>query len=315
MRIVFWGSDDFAITTLEAVSREHNLDVLICQPDQPAGRHKKYQPPPTKVWAEQNGITVFQPSSLSSSSGEGQEFYQEITRNSWDLFLVISYGKILPVRYLHLAHFGAINVHASLLPQLRGASPIESALWRGFESTGITIQRMVASMDAGPILEQKELNIKEGWDAGDLREQLSILSAEMLPPFLDKLAAGRVQEQEQDDSAATYCGKLIKEDLWLDWKRSAWEIYRQVLALSPKYGARTLWQGQTLKIFAAEVVDSETPQGAPGEIVLLGKGEIIVATAQGHLRLGALQPQSKKRMGAQDFVNGARLAVGMRFGE
>lgn len=315
MKIIFWGSDPFALPTLEVLFQRHELLAVICQPDQPAGRRRQLTPPETKIWAQQKSIPVLQPAKLKKN----EDLREALRQFNPDISVVISYGKIIPEDILHIPRYHSINVHGSLLPLLRGASPIESALWQGFLRTGLTVQEMAAEMDAGDILLTQEINIQDDWDAGRLREELSLMSSGLVQQTLEELAKDSITRTVQDPEAATFCGKIEKDDLWIDWTQSAQEIRNQIRALSPRWGARSLFQGRSVKIWQVEIAEQEETEVfndnalGPGSIALLKKSKLVLVTGQGFLELVKLQPENKKAMSAGDFINGFRPQIGDTF--
>lgn len=326
MKIAFWGSDSFALPVLEEIIKKHELALIVCQPDQRAGRNRKLAAPVTKTWALKRGIEVLQPDRLKGN----QEFVDELKKSGWDLFLVISYGKIIPKDILDIPAYGSINLHASLLPKLRGASPIQSAILNGFEESGITAQFMSSKMDAGDIISQERLRIPLEWDFGKLREELSILSVKFLSDVLESIQDNNFQRTVQSEEDATYCYKIETSDTIIDWSRDANTINNQVRAFSPKMGARTQYKGKMVKIWEAlnwpnfedfildKGLDSSglknIKEARPGEILVASKGKLLVATGRSYLEIVKLQPENRKLMVAADFINGFRPEINLFFG-
>ncbi len=299
---------------MERLRQEHQIAAMICQPDQPAGRNRQLTPVDTKKWAIENNIPVWQPERLR----QNVEIRRQIQDLQPDLSLVISYGKIIPEDILSMPRYHSWNVHASLLPELRGASPIESAILRGHQRTGLTIQKMGAEMDAGPLLATREVQIAEEWDAGDLRAALAALSPTLVAELLADPETAMQNAIEQDSSRVTFCSKIDKGDLWISWQLSAREIFNKTRALSPRLGGRTLFRSHLLKLWQVRPIYDNIPAEAdastrPGAIIYAKKAKLIVVTASGSLEIVKLQPENKKILSASEFINGFRPLVGEAF--
>lgn len=296
IRVAFAGTPAFALPSLRALLAHPRIEVVgvYTQPDRPAGRGRRVQPPPVKQLALERGLEVVQPASLKQEGA-----LQPLKRWQPDLLVVVAYGLLLPGALLEIPREGAINVHASLLPRWRGAAPIQRAILAGDRETGITIFKIVEALDAGPILLQKRTEIGPHETAGELAARLAELGAEALIETLERW--GELRPIEQDERLATYARKIEKGEAEIDWRRSAEEIERQVRAFNPTPGAYTLFEGRRLKIWRAEVV-SEEGEGRPGEIVRKDRS-LEVATGRGILRLLELQLAGGKRISARDFLN------------
>ena len=312
MRLIVMGTPGFAVPALEkVVAAGHDVRLVVCQPDRPAGRGQKLQAPPLKVAAQRLGLPVAQPETFRDPAAVAL-----LAQQAPEAIVVVAYGKILPRAVLEVAPHGCLNVHASLLPRYRGAAPIAWALLRGETKTGITIIRLVERMDAGPMLLQRFEPIRPDDTAGTLGERLARLGAEALVEALALVAAGRAEVREQDEAAATFAPKLTATDQVLDWKEPAAALGRRVRALAPQPGAQTVARGRLLKVLVAEVREGvpERWNGEPGMEVDLEPAGILVRAGEGCLLLTQVQPEGKRPMGAADFARGARLERGDRLG-
>jgi len=307
-RIVFFGTPAFALPCLEKLFQGvDQILAVVTQPDREKGRGQKKSSPPTKEFAIQHGIPVYQPEKVRD-----EKFIEAIKRLEPDLFVVVAFGQILPKALLDVPRFGAINVHASLLPQYRGAAPILWALLRGEKKTGITTMLMDEGMDTGAILLQVEVPIEKEDTGETLEKKLSVVGGELLMATLTGMKAGNIIPKPQDHSKATYAPQLKKEDGRIDWKRSAEEIERQIRAFNPWPGAFTRYEKGLLKIFRAEV-RGEHPRGEPGSVTWTGSDFIEVATGHGSLLIREVQPEGKRRMRVRDFLAGHKINVGTVF--
>lgn len=307
-RIVFFGTPAFAIPCLESLFQGvDQILAVVTQPDREKGRGQKKSPPPVKEFALLHGIPVYQPEKVRN-----EQFIEMIKYLEPDLFVVVAFGQILPKALLDLPKFGAINVHASLLPQFRGAAPIPWVLLRGEKKTGITTMLMDEGMDTGAILLQEEVPIEKEDTGETLEKKLSLLGGELLMATLRGMKAGTLVPRPQDHSKATYAPQLKKEDGRIDWKRSAEEIERQIRAFTPWPGAFTRYEKGFLKIFRAEVRE-EHPKGEPGSVIWTGSDFIDVASGYGSLRIREVQPEGKRRMQVREFLSGHKIKVGTVF--
>ncbi|MFS8873452.1 methionyl-tRNA formyltransferase [Synechococcus sp. R50.1] len=316
MRVVFFGTPEFALPSLQILLQPQSpFEVvgLVCQPDRPQGRGQKVLPPPTKVLAQAHGIPVWQPVRLRRDP----QVLAALEALAADVFVVVAYGQILPLTVLQMPKLGCVNVHGSLLPAYRGAAPIQWAIANGETETGVTTMLMDEGMDTGAILLQAKLPIGPEQTSLELAPQLAQLGAELLVETLLKLEKGELTPIPQDGSQATYAPLLKKPDFHLDWQRSAQALHNQIRAFSPN--CFTGIEGQRIKIVrsASPQLHSpppEIPQGSPGEVVGLARGEgIYVATGEGSLLIRRAQLPGRKEQSAWDLVNGGQLKVGMRF--
>lgn len=275
---------------------------MLTQPDRPAGRGMRSAPGAVKRLALARGLEVFQPETLRDAPSLAR-----IAAARPDALAVAAYGLILPPAALDAAPHGAINIHASLLPRWRGAAPIQRALMAGDRETGITIMRMDAGLDTGPMLAQERVPIACEDDAQTLHDRLAALGARMLVVALSNLEAGRAHAVPQPESGATYARKITKNDTQIDWQGDAGGIERLVRALRPHPGAVTRWRGEALKIWAARC---EPVPGAPGTVLRAGTEGIVVACGKGSLRVLELQRAGGRRLAAGEFLRGCPIAVG-----
>jgi methionyl-tRNA formyltransferase len=313
MRLVVMGTPAFAVPSLErVVAAGHEVRLVVCQPDRPAGRGQRLQAPRLKAAALRLALPVAQPETFRDPAAVAL-----LARQAPEAIAVVAYGQILPRAVLELAPHGCLNVHASLLPAYRGAAPIPRALLRGETETGITIIRLVERMDAGPMLLQRREAVRPDDTAGTLGERLAVLGAEALVEALGLLAAGRAEAREQDEAAATYAPKLTAADQVLNWKEPAAALHRRVRALAPQPGAQTTARGRLVKVLAAEAREGAPArwQGEePGTVVALAPEGILVRAGEGCLLLTRVQAEGKRPMAAADFARGARLDPGARLG-
>jgi methionyl-tRNA formyltransferase len=280
------------------------VPLVLTQPDRPAGRGMRSAPGAVKRLALARGLEVFQPETLRDARSLAR-----IAAARPDALAVAAYGLILPPAALDAAPHGAINIHASLLPRWRGAAPIQRALMAGDRETGITIMRMDAGLDTGPMLAQERVPIACEDDAQTLHDRLAALGARMIVVALSNLAAGREHAAPQPESGATYARKITKIDTQIDWQGDAGGIERLVRALRPHPGAVTRWRGEALKIWAARC---EPVPGAPGTVLQAGNDGIVVACGKGSLRALELQRAGGRRLAVGEFLRGCLIAVGER---
>lgn len=309
MRILFWGTPQFAVPSLRALDDEgFEVVGVVTQPDRPAGRGRRPRPSPVKEVALAMGVPV-----LTPERPRGEEFLEQIRALEPDLSVVVAYGHILRPEVLAAPPMGSINVHASLLPELRGAAPINWAIARGHDMTGVTVMRMVEAMDAGPILHMIREPILPGETASELTVRLSELGAEALVEALALLQGGLGNEMEQDDERATYAPKVDRDTARIDWSRQARELEWHVRGMDAVPGAWSQLDGVSMKLFRPNALPSgEAPR--PG-VVLAADDErgLVIGTGEGALRIGEVQPQGRRRMDAADWIRGRGVEVGQRF--
>ena len=312
MKVLFWGTPDFAVASLRALDDEA-FDVVgvVTRPDRPAGRGRKLTPSPVKEVALAMGTPV-----LTPERPRGDDFLRQIRDLAPDLSVVVAYGHILRREVLDVPPLGSINVHASLLPELRGAAPINWAIARGHATTGVTVMRMVEAMDAGPVLHSIEEPILPADTASELSVRLSELGAEALLEALTLLTAGKLGEVEQDHARATLAPKVGREVARVDWTRPACELGWHVRGMDAVPGAWSELDGVPVKLFRPCVADATASDAgsAPGTVLAADSERgLVVATGDGALALGEVQPPGKRRMDALDWIHGRGVRAGQRF--
>ncbi|RIU96418.1 methionyl-tRNA formyltransferase [Oceanobacillus picturae] len=309
-RIVFMGTPDFSVPILHnLVKSEYEVVLAVTQPDRPVGRKRVITPPPVKVEAEEHGIPVYQPEKLRDS-------YEEILAYQPDLIVTAAYGQLLPNALLEGPEFGCINVHASLLPELRGGAPIHYAIMQGKKETGITIMYMVEKLDAGDILTQQSVPIDDKDHVGTLHDKLSKVGTTLLMDTLPRLFNGDIHPLKQDDTKATFAGNIKREQEKIDWHKNSLEIYNHIRGLNPWPVAFTTYQGSNMKVWWGEIQD-EYYDGSPGEIVERTEDGFLVVCGDGKaIKVTDMQPAGKKQMSVKDYLQGSadRIKIGTVLG-
>lgn len=306
MRVVFFGTPEFAVPSLEALLGE-GFDVLaaVTQPDRPRGRSRSTsEPSAVKVAAQREDVPVLQPDRPTDPT-----FVARLRTLAPDVGVVVAYGHILKPELLAIPTQGMVNVHPSLLPELRGAAPIEWAIINGLEKTGVTIMQLDAGMDSGPILHQIPEDLPSDITGGELSLHLAEVGAEALIEALTLRAQGAIQSRPQDHARATYAPKVTREAARIDWTAPAERVARLIRGLDPKPGAWTELEGRSVKLFGAATAAG---RGAPGE-VLHADGNLLLATGQGAVTVEEVQPEGKERMPSADWVRGRGVQAGRRF--
>ncbi len=299
LRVVFMGTPQFAAVALQRLlAGAHRTLAVVTRPDRPSGRGQELRPSPVKLLARTHGIEVLEPQRPSQP-----EFVERLRALAPDVAVVVAYGRLLPAAVLRIPRHACINAHASLLPHLRGAAPIERALLRGDRETGVTIMRINERMDAGDLLSSERVEIGPRSSAGELRETLAPMAAHLIIAALDALAAGRALFTPQDEALATYAPPLEKEEARIDWTSSAVDIDRVVRAFHPTPGAFTFDRGRRLKILAATLAEPAA-YGDPGAVLGLRGDAMVVACGQGTLLVRTVQPEGRRPMSAADYAHG-----------
>lgn len=315
MRLVFMGTPDFAAVSLRRLLEAgHQVLGVVTQPDRPRGRGMKLSPSPVKEVAVANGLPVFQPDRLPDE--ELMAFLEKVRP---DLIVVVAYGLKIPPVLLALPPYGCVNVHASLLPKYRGASPIQAVLLNGEQETGITTMRMDEGWDTGDLLLTRPVPINPDDTFGSLHDRLAVVGAEVLLETLAGLAAGRIKPQPQNHREATYVRKLTEEDLFLNWTETSLALYNRIRAFDPSPGARTYLNGEIFKVWAARPGRGwyGLEKAKPGTVGLFTKeegGGLPVRTGDGVLLLTEVQSPGKKRLPVKDFLAGHPLPPGLILG-
>lgn len=303
------GTPDFAVPSLRRLIATQHVVGVVTQPDRQAGRGKKMQPPPVKIVAQEAAIPIYQPESLRSL-----ESLKPLIDWQPELIVVVAYGQILRPHVLELPAAGCLNVHASLLPRWRGASPIQHAILSGDKETGITLMKLDEGMDTGPIYVQEAIAIQDNDTAASLHDRLAGLGAQLLTEHLDSIVSGQIQPVRQDDSAATYAPMIKKEDGQIDWRTPAPKIERQIRAMTPWPSAFTTWKGQLLKLWEVELLDQKRkPSAEPGKVVDFQGGAAVIANP-GILLLQRIQLAGKRTVSIGDFLHGYPDFIGSTLG-
>lgn len=297
LRSVFMGSPDLAAVILDRLCADYGKPFLaVTQSAKARGRGQKVLPTPVQALAEAKGIAC-----LATETANSPEIVDAIRKAAPDVVLVAAFGQILKAELLSIPKLGCLNVHASLLPEYRGASPVQQAIWDGKKITGVSIQRMVKKLDAGDVLLQKTLAIRDGETSGELMGRLAALGGEALVEAVRALESGKAIFKPQDETRVTYAGLIQKDQARIDWTQPALKIVNQIRALSPWPVAETKLAGERLKIHAARVADKAVA-GPPGTLETDGRSEIRVACGSGAVALTAVQAENRKRLEIREFL-------------
>mgnify|MGYP001003333005 FL=1 len=307
MHIVFMGTPDFAVGSLQALceSGKHEILAVVTQPDRPKGRGNKLLQTPVKEYALAQGLTVYQPQKVKTP-----EFVELLHELQPELIVVAAFGQFLSKEILELPKYGCINVHASLLPKYRGAAPIQYAIIKGEKESGVTIMQMDIGMDTGAMLDKVVVPIAENTTMGELHDALREQGATLLLQVIDKIAAGTAVAEPQDNEQATYATLLDRSMEHIDWSKTAQEVHNLIRGFNPAPSTFTkLPNGKSLKIWGSKITDKSSTAAA-GTVIETGKHSFFVACGEGVLEITEVQPESKKRMPAQVFLNGRGVQEG-----
>ncbi|MCB9596944.1 MAG: methionyl-tRNA formyltransferase [Sandaracinaceae bacterium] len=307
MRAIFFGTPQLAVPSLEALASIADVALVVCQPDRPAGRGLKLQPPPVKARALELGFEVAQPTRVKTP-----DFAASLRAVEADVAVVIAYGRILPRAVLDAPRRGCVNVHASLLPKWRGAGPIQWAIVNGDTETGVCLMQMDEGMDTGPVLACASTPIDPDETGGALGTRLAQMGADLIVAELPRWVAGAITPTPQDHARATMAPLIDKEDGRIDWRRPARAVHDRVRGLHPWPGAFTTLGDTTLKVHSTRVVEGG---GAPGEVLRADASGIVVACGEGAVAIHELQLAGKRRLEAGPFLGGHPIDVGARMGE
>lgn len=324
MKIVFMGTPDFAVGALEALIEEgYEITAVVTQPDKPKGRSKELQAPPVKECALRYKIPVLQPKRIKTP-----EAIEELKQYPADVYIVAAFGQILSREILDIPKFGCLNIHASLLPKYRGASPIQNAIIDGEQETGVTIQQMNEGIDTGDMLYKKKIVIAKDDTFESLHDKLTVLGGEAITELLPLLEAGKIIPEKQKDEEASHVTLIEKSMGKLDFTKEAAVLDRLIRGMNPWPSAYTFYKGKQMKVWKAEpvtsvegelaaenITDKKGVVGTPGEIIAVTKDYIDVSTNNGALRIYELQLEGKKRMTTHDFLLGVKLQPGEKLGE
>jgi methionyl-tRNA formyltransferase len=315
VRIVFFGSPSFAVPTLEALrAAGHDVVLVVSQPGKPVGRKAELTDPPVATFAKSLGMHVFQPPTLKDDAA-----FERLADERADVFVVAAYGKILARRVLDLPRLGCLNVHGSLLPRWRGASPVQAAILAGDAETGVSIMRMDEGMDTGPVYSMRKTPIEESDDSASLGARLAEMGAQALVETLHFLEGEERRAIPQDPSLATYCPKIDREDARVDWARPADELVRRARAFTPWPGLFTIRRNSRVKLshlsLAADGpwVREGAERSVPGTVLEAGS-RVVVACGEGAVAVATLQAEGRKALDAADFVRGERVVSGETWG-
>lgn len=318
MKVIFMGTPAFAVPTLGALLREHEVLAVCTQPDRPAGRGKKMAASPVKEMAATAGVDILQPETLFIKKGaptekETREIRARLASYGADIFVVAAYGLMLPKAVLEMPPLGCVNVHASLLPKYRGASPIHAAILNGDTTTGITIMYMAEGIDTGDMILQKSLEIASGEHFPNLQDRMAALGGEAISEALAAIKNGTAARTIQDDSLASYAPMINKTDGLVDWDKTVAQMINQVRALDPWPGAYTMYDGNPLKIWRAEPLKNlhEGPGAEPGTVLTADNNGLTVRCGDGAVLLTELQGPNGKRMPAGDYLRGREIKIGI----
>lgn len=309
MKIVYMGTPDFAVAPLEAIIEAgHEVTAVVTQPDKQKGRGKEVQMTPVKECALKHGIPVFQPIKIKEP-----EAVKQLSQYEADIFVVAAFGQFLSEEILNMPKLGCVNIHASLLPKYRGAAPIQRVILDGEKETGVTIMQMAKGIDTGDMFLKKVVPIEPKETGESLHDKLMAAGARLIVEALPKIASGELIPEKQDDALACHAEKLSKSMGLIDWKKEAVVIERWVRGLNSWPSAYTYFNGKTLKIWEADVIEGNVSE-VPGTVVKAEKDFFDVATGKGMLRIRSLQLEGKKRMDVKDFLLGYQIKTGILLG-
>jgi methionyl-tRNA formyltransferase len=312
VRICFLGTPDFAVTCLKRLIKDEHYDIVgvVTQPDRPSGRKLQLQPSAVKTLARAQGLNVISPEKINQ-----EVILQEIKKWGAEVAVVVAYGQILPVKFLELFPFGAVNVHGSILPRWRGAAPIQRSLEAGDTEGGVTLQKVVKELDAGDLLGLRRVNISEDTTALELHDELAILGADLLEVELMDYVRGHLAATPQDPAGVTYAKKIDKSECAIDWSLSALKIHNKARGFLMGPGTFTLFKGKKIKLHRTRVIDRKSKSGKTGTICGLTTDEVHVQTGEGVLALLEVQPESRSKMKVSEFLKSQPFQVGDLLGE
>ena len=305
MNVVFMGTPDFAVPSLKAIAKHHNVLAVFTQPDKPVGRKMVMTPPDVKVCAQELSIPVYQPVKLRE--GDNDKIIRELNP---DVIVVVAYGQILPENILNIPKYGCINVHGSLLPKYRGAAPIQWSVLNGDTVTGVTTMYMEKGLDTGDILLKEEYEIGINENAGEVFDNLAMLGGELIIKTLEYAQKGMLKPVKQDDSLSSYAKMLDKSMCKIDFSKTNKEVHNKVRGLCPWPVASTVFNGKVLKIFETRLAEGK---GKPGEVI--STNPLTVACGEGAVVVNSVQLQGKKRMDSNAFLQGHKINIGTIIGD
>ena len=306
MRVIFMGTPDFAVPSLEALLTKHEVVLVVTQPDKPKGRGKKMVPTPVKACALEHGIPVLQPEKVKEP-----EFVEQLRSYEPDLIAVTAFGQILSEPILEMPKYGCINVHGSLLPKYRGAAPMQWSIIDGEKVTGITTMYMAKDLDSGDMLLKAEVEITDEDTFATIHDKMAVTGANLLLDTLDQLEAGTLERIPQDHDAATYAPMITKETGHIDWSKNRQDIINLIRGLNPVPAAYTIYEEEVLKIFGAVISDVQADDAANGEIVAVVKKGFVVKCGDGCLLITEVQARGGKRMMTDAYLRGHAMKEGI----
>lgn len=306
MRVIFMGTPDFAVPSLEALLTKHEVVLVVTQPDKPKGRGKKMVPTPVKACALEHGIPVLQPEKVKEP-----EFVEQLRSYEPDLIAVTAFGQILSEPILEMPKYGCINVHGSLLPKYRGAAPMQWSIIDGEKVTGITTMYMAKGLDSGDMLLKAEVEITDEDTFATIHDKMAVTGANLLLDTLDQLEAGTLERIPQDHDAATYAPMITKETGHIDWSKNRQDIINLIRGLNPVPAAYTIYEEEVLKIFGAVISDMQADDAANGEIVAVVKKGFVVKCGDGCLLITEVQARGGKRMMTDAYLRGHAMKEGI----
>lgn len=306
MRVIFMGTPDFAVPSLEALLTKHEVVLVVTQPDKPKGRGKKMVPTPVKACALEHGIPVLQPEKVKEP-----EFVEQLRSYEPDLIAVTAFGQILSEPILEIPKYGCINVHGSLLPKYRGAAPMQWSIIDGEKVTGITTMYMAKGLDSGDMLLKAEVEITDEDTFATIHDKMAVTGANLLLDTLDQLEAGTLERIPQDHDAATYAPMITKETGHIDWSKNRQDIINLIRGLNPVPAAYTIYEEEVLKIFGAVISDVQADGAANGEIVAVVKKGFVVKCGDGCLLITEVQARGGKRMMTDAYLRGHAMKEGI----
>ena len=306
MRVIFMGTPDFAVPSLEALLTKHEVVLVVTQPDKPKGRGKKMVPTPVKACALEHGIPVLQPEKVKEP-----EFVEQLRSYEPDLIAVTAFGQILSEPILEMPKYGCINVHGSLLPKYRGAAPMQWSIIDGEKVTGITTMYMAKGLDSGDMLLKAEVEITDEDTFATIHDKMAVTGANLLLDTLDQLEAGTLERIPQDHDAATYAPMITKETGHIDWSKNRQDIINLIRGLNPVPAAYTIYEEEVLKIFGAALSDGQADSAANGEIVAVVKKGFVVKCGDGCLLITEVQARGGKRMMTDAYLRGHAMKEGI----
>lgn len=299
MKFIFMGTPEFSVPILERLHKLGQVAIVVSQEDKRKGRGKKFTKTPVKVKAEELGLEVYQPHDVNS-----EESIERLREVDADIIVVVAYGQILKREILDLPKKYIVNVHASLLPELRGAAPINRAIMEGKEKTGVSLMRVEEGLDSGAVSSVKEIDIKD-MNAGELEDKLSLMGADLLEEFIREVEEDKVNFTPQDEDKKTYADKILKDDLLLNFNDKSKNLVNKIRGLSPHYGAKFSYEDKLYKIFAAEEIENSSDKKV-GTIIKSDK-ELIIKTLDGAISVKEIQAPGKRAMGIDDFLRGNKF--------